>query len=322
METILITGGTGFLGTHVTKVFKERYQKPDWKVVSVGSSVANLETRFDTVDLIDEYQPSYVVHLAGYSGGIYSNRLKPADYFSRNILMLTYMFEACAKFGHIKRLLVPMGGCSYPANATSPIREESMWQGYPQVQSAGYSMAKKMALVMSASYWTQYGLNSTVIVPGNMYGPHDNFSLTDSHVVPAMIRKIFEAKRKGAEEVTFWGTGNPVRDFVYVEDVAQLIPFFLFDYKGSSPINISTGAGIPMRDLVDIIAKAMQYTGKILWDITQPDGQMMKIFDTKKFESLYDGRDKNWFMATLGNGLLQTIQWFEENYDKEGEVRL
>jgi GDP-L-fucose synthase len=161
-----------------------------------------------------------------------------------------------------------------------------MWNGYPQGESAGYSIAKRMSLVLSEVYRKQSGLESVVVIPGNLYGEHDNYSLTDSHVIPAMIRKIHAAKTRGERKLAFWGTGAPLRDFVYAGDVAALIPYFLFDYRGDGPVNMSSGTSISIRSLAGKIASIVGYGGEILWDASYPDGQMVKIFSVDRLRNL------------------------------------
>jgi GDP-L-fucose synthase len=305
MAKILITGASGFLGHHVVEAFRvcqgheviplrrKDYDLTDWNAVS---------------QMFQDIHPEYVVHLAAKSGGILSNRNFPADYFHENILLLTHMFEQCARH-RVRRLLVPIGGCSYPANARSPIREEEMWNGYPQQESAAYSVAKKMALVLHDAYSRQHSLDSVVVVPGNLYGEHDNFNLAESHVLPAMIRKFHAAKLDRQAKLVFWGTGRPLRDFVYVGDVTSLFPYFLFEYNRDSPINLSSGTSISIRELAETIASIVGYQGTMEWDTTYPDGQMVKIFSVEKLGSF--GKS---CPTSLKEGLRKTIAWYEANY--------
>lgn len=311
MARIVVTGASGFLGHHVLEAFGK---EGGHEILPLSRREYDL-TREDAVgSMFADLRPEYVVHLAGLSGGIQSNRTRPADYFHENILLLTHMFHHAARNG-VRRLLVPMGGCSYPAMAASPIREEEMWNGYPQSESAGYSIAKRMSLVLSEAYRKQSGLESVVVIPGNLYGECDNFSLTDSHVIPAMIRKIHAAKTGGEAKVTFWGTGAPRRDFVYAGDVAALIPYFLFDYHGEGPVNLSSGTSISIRDLAGKIASIVGFEGEIAWDASYPDGQMVKIFSVERLRNL--GKS---CPTSIDEGLRKTIAWYGENYP--GGVRL
>lgn len=312
MKRILITGSTGFLGTHCLKVFEKLR---NYKIIGVSSKDYDLMKESQVVKMFKEIRPDYLVHLAARSGGIYSNRTEPADYYYKNIQLITMTFHYAYKYG-VKKILIPMGGCSYPANAKSPINEEQMWEGFPQKESAGYSMAKKMALVQSWAYKQQYGFNSVVVIPGNMYGEYDNFVFNEAHVIPAMIRKLYEAKLNNIEKVNFWGTGKPKRDFVYAGDVAETFPYFLFDYNAEQPVNISRGAAISISEVANKISRILGYKGKVNWDASQPDGQLEKTFSIKKLRSL--GLK---CPTSLDKGLERTIKWFCKNYNNT-KIRL
>ena len=209
-----------------------------------------------------------------------------------------------------------MGGCSYPASSQSPIDESQMWNGFPQIESAGYAVAKKMLIVQSWAYRVQHGFNSIVLVPGNVYGEWDNFNLQQSHVIPALIRKYLEARERGDSAIQAYGSGNPTRDFVYAGDVAAAIPWFMAHYDSSEPVNISAGRRITIRELAETVKKVTGFEGDIVWDTTKPDGQMDKIFGVEKLNSL------GLFCSTpLEEGLRKTTQWFM-NARQEGTVRL
>ena len=285
-----------------------------------AENVVGISTRdYDLMDLANvdrmfaDLKPEIVVHYAAYSGGIGANRAYPADFYYRNTVLTAHMFDAAARHG-VKKLIYTMGGCSYPAKAVSPIAEDQLWSGYPQVESAGYSTAKMMGTVASRSYRAQYGLNSVVLIPGNLYGEYDNFSPLDSHVVPAMVRRYFEAQRKGATEIMMWGTGEPQRDFVYAADVAQVIPWFIDNYNSSEWVNISSGSATKIKYLAETIAELVGFEGNILWDTEKPDGQMIKIFDSTKLNEL--GLSCR---TDLKDGLRRTIAWFRANYDGKGD---
>jgi len=209
-----------------------------------------------------------------------------------------------------------MGGCSYPATARSPIGEDQFWQGYPQPESAPYSAAKLMLLLLSDSYRRQYGFDSVVLVPGNLYGEHDNFNLEAAHVIAAMLRKFVEARDAGLPGVTFFGSGSPLRDFVYAGDVAAVVPYFITGYSSSDPVNISTGKGTSIRELAELLRELTGYRGAIHWDAAHPDGQMVKIYDAARLHRL-----GLCCPTPLREGLLRTVQWFERQR-QGGEVRL
>jgi GDP-L-fucose synthase len=312
---VVVTGATGFLGHHLMPILLKRYGKE--RVTGLSSRDYDLTDAARVRAMFEELKPEILAHLAAYSGGIGANRSYPADFFHRNILLMSLVFRDAAEFG-VKKLIFPMGGCSYPARAVSPIDEEQMWGGYPQSESAGYSMAKKMGIVASNAYRQQYGLNSVVVIPGNMYGEYDNFRNEESHVIPAMIRRFFEARRAGVKRVVMWGTGRPVRDFVYAGDVAATIPFFVEKYNSSEPVNISSGTTTSIKELAETIKELTDYPGDIVWDATKPDGQMVKIFDVSRMKGL--GLS---CLTPLRDGLKKTITWFENHYDNHSDsIRL
>jgi GDP-L-fucose synthase len=312
---IVVTGCTGFLGRHLMPVLQARYGSQH--VVGLSSRDYDLIDPQQVRRLFAELKPEVLVHLAAYSGGIGANQTYPADFYYRNTLLTTLAFHEAARNG-VKKMIYPMGGCSYPASAQSPIDESQMWNGFPQQESAGYSSAKKMGLVASACYRKQYGLDSMVIIPGNMYGEYDNFRAHESHVVPAMVRRFYEAKRSGAGEIVMWGSGEPVRDFVYAGDVAALFPYFIEHYSTSEPVNLSSGTRTSIRELAETIQELMHYKGTIRWDTSKPNGQMVKIFDVARLRSL--GLSCS---TPLSKGLQRTIAWLESTYEARGDgIRL
>lgn len=303
----VVTGATGFLGRHVAPVLQAKYGTRNVRALSSRD--------YDLMDpaaarrMVADLKPGVIVHLAAYSGGIGANRKFPADFYYRNTMLTATVFEAAAR-GGVKKLIYTMGGCSYPAAATSPIDESQMWNGYPQEESAGYSAAKKMGIVAGRSYRAQHGFSSVVLIPGNMYGEYDNFRESESHVVPAMLRRYYEARLKNLPEVAMWGTGAPRRDFVYARDVAAAFPYFIEKYDSGEPVNISSGTTTSIRQLAELVKETTGYEGRITWDTTKPDGQMVKIFDVKRLKSLGLSCD-----TPLKEGLRRTADWFAGNYE-------
>ncbi|MFT3975878.1 MAG: NAD-dependent epimerase/dehydratase family protein [Sphingomonas bacterium] len=310
-QKILLTGSTGFLGRHARPVLEARYGAQN--VASVASADYDLMEPSAVRRMFDDIQPDVVVHLAAYSGGIGANRAFPADFYFRNTVLTALTFEEAAR-RKVGKLVYTMGGCSYPAKAISPIDEDQLFCGYPQPESAGYSTAKMMGVVAARSYREQYGLNATVLIPGNLYGEFDNFRNSESHVVPAMIRRYFEAMRAGVPQVEMWGTGSPTRDFTYAGDVARLLPFFIDSYDEVGPVNLCTATSTSIRTLAETIARLVDYQGEIRWDESKPDGQMVKIFSNERMKGLGLSCD-----TPLEEGLRRTIAWLTRNYDSRGE---
>lgn len=311
MTKVLVTGSTGFLGRHTVPFLQEAYGADN--VVGVSSRDYDLMERANVEKMFDDVKPDVVVHLAAYSGGIGANRTYPGDFYYQNTLLAAHTFDVAARKG-VDKLIYTMGGCSYPAKATSPIDESQLWNGYPQYESAGYSTAKMMGTVASRSYRDQFDLNSVVLIPGNLYGEYDNFTKLDSHVVPAMIRRYYEAQLNGDKTITMWGSGKPQRDFVYAADVARLIPWFIENYDSSDWVNISAGRTTEIKELAETIADLVGFEGEIQWDTDKPDGQMIKIFDTERLKTLGLSCD-----TPLREGLQKTIDWFASNYEGPGD---
>ena len=312
-QSVLVTGGHGFLGTHVVATLKEA----GFERLSVPSRAAYDLREQDAVRaLYEDSEPELVVHLAGLVGGILANRDRPAEFFNDNLIMGTMMAHEAWRH-NVSKYVTCIGGCSYPAAAVSPIEETTLWEGYPQPESAPYSLAKSMSVLQSKSYRQQYGLNAVVLVPGNMYGPHDNFNAHNSHVVAAMIRRFFEAKRDGIPEVEVWGSGRPTRDFVYVGDVARAVLHGVEHYNGEDIINISSGRPTSIRELAELVAEMIGYSGGILWDTSKPDGQSEKIFAVERMRTVLGFEH----LTDLREGLRHTVAWFQEHYGT-GSVRL
>lgn len=312
-KKILITGAYGFLGHHIVPALKQAF--PAAELIAVGRKDYDLLEPGTPARMFRDIRPDCVVHLAAKSGGIITNKKHPADFFYDNVVINTHVFEASFRAG-VRKFLTFMGGCSYPANAVSPIGEDQMWNGFPQAESAGYSVAKKMILVQSDVYRRQHGFNSVVLIPGNVYGEFDNFNQEDSHVIPGMIRRFVEAKEQSSPSVACYGSGRPTRDFVYAGDVAKLIPWFVLNYNSSDPVNISSGTRTFVRELAASIRAIVGYQGDIAWDTSKPDGQMDKIFDVSKLRQLGLSCD-----TPLEEGIRKTVEWFRKA-GTTGDVRL
>lgn len=301
---LLLTGATGFLGRNALEVLSRTYD-----VRPVSRRDHDLLDPAAVRAMFRDARPEAVVHLAGLVGGIGANLARPADFCHQNLLMNTLVIHEASLAG-VKKLVAMVGGCSYPANAPHPIPETALWQGYPQAENAPYSTAKRMVPVLLEAYASQYGLRSAVAIPGNVYGPHDNFSLETGHVVPAMIRRFHEAAVSGAGSVTCWGSGRPVRDFLYAGDLAACLPFLLEEYEGPEPLNIARGEATSIRVLAEAAAAVTGFSGEIRWDTSRPDGQEEKILDVTRMRAL--GLD---CPTPLEEGLRLTLEWYLDNLE-------
>jgi GDP-L-fucose synthase len=262
-----------------------------------------------------DHRPDVVVHLAGLVGGLGANRDRPADFCHENLLINAHAIHAAHVAG-VQRFVAFVGGCSYPKDAPHPIPEHALWAGYPQTDNAPYSAAKRMVPLQLDAYRRQYGLSSAVAIPGNVYGPWDNFVEGESHVVPALLRRFHEARLRGDAAVTCWGTGRPTRDFLYVGDLVDCLPFLIERYDEPTPLNIARSERTSIRELAETIGRVVGFAGRIDWDRTKPDGQLEKVLDVSRMAAL--GLE---CPTTLEAGLRKTYGWFVEHV-RRGEARV
>ncbi|HEY2972561.1 MAG TPA: GDP-L-fucose synthase [Pyrinomonadaceae bacterium] len=312
-KRIIVTGGAGFLGSFVVEKLRARGCP---NVCVPRSAEYDLRRRENIERLYTEIKPHIVVHLAAIVGGIGANQAKPGRFFYDNAIMDLQLMECARLFGIEK--FVSLGTiCSYPKFAPIPFREEDLWNGYPEGTNAPYGLAKKMTLVQAQAYRAQYGFNAIYLMPVNLYGPRDNFDLETSHVIPALIRKIAEAKDKGESEVVLWGDGTPTREFLYVEDAAEGILLAIELYNGAEPVNLGTGSEISIGELAKTIADAIGFTGRFIWDTSKPNGQPRRRLDVTRAEKIFGFRAAHPF----SEGITKTVAWFMAHRDELRQVR-
>ncbi|MBC8389995.1 MAG: GDP-L-fucose synthase [Actinobacteria bacterium] len=306
-KRVVITGGAGFLGNFVIKKLKERKCK--------GIFIPKIED-YDLRDLenikrmYEDAEGDIVIHLAAVVGGIGANRENPGSFFYDNLIMGIQLIEQ-ARLAGIEKFLALGTICAYPKFTEVPFREENLWNGYPEETNAPYGLAKKMLLVQSQAYRQQYNFNSVYLLPVNLYGPGDNFNPKSSHVIPALIKKFYDAKIERKSGVTVWGTGRATREFLYVKDCAEAVVLALEKYDKPDPVNIGAGFEISIKELAEKIKDIVGFKGKIVWDRTKPDGQPRRCLDTSRALKEFSFKAK----VDFDEGLREAIDWYTENKD-------
>ena len=301
-KRIVVTGGAGFLGSFVVEALTAR----GCQNVFVPRS-----REYDLVDmsavrrLLDDARPDVIIHLAARVGGILANQQNPGRFFYDNLMMGVQLLDESRRFG-VEKFVATGTICAYPKHTPVPFREDDLWNGYPEETNAPYGLAKKMLLVQSQAYRAQYGFSSVVLFPVNLYGPRDNFDLTTSHVIPALIRKVVEAMRAGRDEVPIWGDGTPTREFLYVADCAEGIVLATERFDDSQPVNLGSGQEISIATLAQQIGNILGFRGRFVYDKSRPNGQPRRALDCSRADKLFG------FRATTGfeTGLRRTIDFY------------
>jgi len=303
-KRIVVTGGAGFLGRTVCA---ELWQHSPVEVVSPRKAQYDLTEQSQVRALLVEYKPDIIIHLAAVVGGIGANRENPGRYFYENAVMGLLLMEEARKRGVEK--FVNVGTiCSYPKHTPVPFREDDLWNGYPEETNAPYGVAKKAQLVQAQAYRQQYGFNVISLLPVNLYGPGDNFDPKSSHVIPALIKKVIEAREAGRREIDVWGTGSASREFLYVTDAAEGIVAAAARYNDPEPVNLGNGREITIKALTELICELCNFTGELKWDATKPDGQPRRCLDTRRAKERF-----GWTARTeFHDGLRETITWYEQ----------
>jgi GDP-L-fucose synthase len=300
MTRTLVTGGGGFLGTHLV----ERLETDRYDVFAARRRDYDLTRWEDAERLFRDARPEIVFHLAAEVGGIGANRANPGRYWYANLMMGAHVVEL-SRLHDVRKLVLAGTVCAYPKFTPVPFREEELWNGYPEETNAPYGVAKKSVLVGGQSYREQYGLNAVFLLPANLYGPGDHFHPTNAHVIPDLIRKMSE----GRDEVVLWGDGSPTREFLYVEDAAEAFVLAGEQYNGSEPVNLGTGVESSIRETAEVVAEVVGFDGEIVWDTSMPNGQPRRSLDASKARDLL-----GWEARTpLREGIERTVAWYREH---------
>jgi GDP-L-fucose synthase len=301
-KKLLVTGGSGFLGKVVIKKLIER-GVPEANIFAPRAAELDLVKWEHCVKAVAGRD--VVIHLAAVVGGIGANREHPGKFFYKNLMMGVQLMEA-ARLAGVKKFVAVGTICAYPKFTPAPFKEADLWNGYPEETNAPYGLAKKMLLVQAQSYRAEYGFNAIYLLPVNLYGPGDNFDPQSSHVIPALIKKIHDAKQAGVDSIDVWGTGKPTREFLYVDDAAEGIVLATERYEKAEPVNLGSGREISIKDLVEMIARLMNFTGELHWDASKPDGQPRRLLDVSRAEREFGFKAK----VNFEEGLKKTIEWY------------
>jgi GDP-L-fucose synthase len=297
---ILVTGGGGFLGSHLV----ERLRADGHDPFVPRRHDYDLTVWTDAAQLFDDARPELVYHLAAEVGGIGANRDNPGRFWYANLMMGAHVLEL-SRARDVAKVVIAGTVCAYPKFTPVPFREDDLWNGYPEETNAPYGVAKKSVLVGAQSYREQYDLRSIFLLPANLYGPRDNFDLQTSHVIPALIRKMLE----GRDEVVLWGDGTPTREFLYVDDAAEAFLLAAERYDSPEPVNLGTGSEVSIRELAELIAELTGFDGELTWDASMPNGQPRRALDASRAEAAFGFRAR----TPLREGLEQTIAWYREH---------
>ena len=302
---ILITGGHGFIGRNLVK----KMQNENYKIFIPKHKDFDLTRENKAKQLFNDIKPDYVINLAGKVGGNLDNLKYPVEYFYENILINLNTYKYSNKF-NVKKLISLVSGCSYP-NELNLLQENKIWNGYPPIQSSPYGMSKKMNLIQSFAYFKQHNLNTINLIPSNVYGEFDNFDLEQSHVVPAIIRKFFEAIKHKKDIINIWGNSENMRDFIYVEDLVNVIILVLKrNFFSELPINIATGKSVKIKKIISLLKKITKYNGKIKYDINKPSGRLISKYSISYQKKIIP---EFYCKTSIEKGLEKTYKWYSNN---------
>lgn len=304
-KKVIVTGGSGFLGSYVVETLRARGCTD---IFVPRSAEYDLTEQVNVRRLYAEHRPDVVIHLAAVVGGIGANRENPGSFFYKNMMMGTMLMEE-ARLAGVQKFVALGTICAYPKYTPVPFSETDLWNGYPEETNAPYGLAKKMMLVQAQAYRQQYGFNAIYLLSVNLYGPRDNFDPASSHVIPALIKKCMDAKNEGKDYIEVWGDGSATREFLYAADAAEGIVLAAERYNGNEPVNLGSGMEISIHDLTVLIAQLCSFEGDIRWDKTRPNGQPRRCLDTTraKGEFCFTAR------TSFRDGLQKTVEWYSQH---------
>jgi len=301
-KRVTVTGGAGFLGSYVVEKLQQRGCE---HIFIPKSKDYDLREKEAIIRMYEDSKPDIVIHLAAVVGGIGANQKYPGKFFYDNAIMGIQLIEQARQRG-VEKFVCVGTICAYPKYTPVPFKEENLWDGYPEETNAPYGLAKKMLLVQLQAYRQQYGFNGIYLLPVNLYGPGDNFDPEYSHVIPAIIKKFVDTKRRGDDKIVAWGTGEVTREFLYVEDAAEGIVLATERYNKSGPVNLGAGEEIKVKDLVYLIKDLSGFAGEVEWDASKPNGQPRRRLDTSRAKREFGFEAE----VKLREGLKKTIQWY------------
>jgi GDP-L-fucose synthase len=301
--TILVAGGSGLVGSAIVRELKGLNQD----VIGISSKDVDLLDRSKTFEFINNLRPTAIIDSAAKVGGIGGNNSYPVEFLSQNLQIQSNLMDA-AHAAKVSKFVFLGSSCIYPRDCAQPIKEEYLLTGELEQTNSAYAVAKIAGIELIKSYRKEYGYKWISVMPTNMYGPNDNFDLENGHVLPVLIRKFVEAKRSGSGNVTLWGSGAPLREFMHVDDFAKAVVFCMDKYDDSKQINVGSGREISIKDLAAKISKAVGFSGEIVWDSSKPDGTMRKVLDSSKIANL------GWKpLISLDQGIASTVEWYLQN---------
>jgi len=318
VKKVLVTGGSGLVGQAVRMMVQEDPNEDEANWVFLSSKDGDLRSMEECKKVFAEHKPTHVLHLAAFVGGLYRNMKYPVDFWNHNVNMNQNVMK-CAFDNEVKKLVSCLSTCIFPDKTEYPINEDMIHLGPPHESNAAYAYAKRMIDVMNQSYYQQHKKMFTSVIPTNIYGPYDNFNLEDSHVIPALIHKCYLAKQNDKQPFVCFGSGKPLRQFIYSKDLARLMIWTINNYEDVSPLILSVDEDdeISIKDVVDSIVDAMEYTGPLEWDTSKADGQYKKTASNAKLRKL----NPDFKFTSFKEGIKESVDWFVENFDNTDVLR-